>query len=59
MDPRAPKIKSERTLFENKENPSGKWHKEDKKKIGKSKTRPEDKVNIEQKIKAALKKLRK
>jgi hypothetical protein len=59
MDPRAPKKKGERIPFEKREYLPGKWRKEDKKKIGKSKNRPEDKIEIQKKLDAALKKLRK
>jgi hypothetical protein len=59
MDSRAPKKKGERIPFEKREYLPGKWRKEDKKKIGKSKTRPEDKIEIQKKLDAALKKLRK
>jgi hypothetical protein len=59
MDPRAPKKKGERIPFEKREYLPGKWRKEDKKKIGESNTRPEDKIEIQKKLDAALKKLRK
>lgn len=59
MDFKAPKKKGERIPFEKREYMPGKWRSEDKKNIGKSKVRPVDKIEIQKKLDAALKKLRK
>jgi hypothetical protein len=57
MDFYAPKKKPEVTHYENKERLPGKWHKEDKKKIGKRKGGPQDLVEIQKKLDYILKKL--
>jgi hypothetical protein len=59
MDFYAPKKKPEVTHYENKERLPGKWHKEDKKKIGKRKGEARDLVPIQKKLDAILKKLSK
>lgn len=59
MDFRAPKKKGERIPFEKREYMPGKWGKGDDKKIGKPKRSPIDKIEIQKKLDAALKKLKK
>lgn len=59
MDFKAPKKKGERIPFEKREYLPGKWRNSDDKKVGKPKELPIDKIEIQKKLDAALKKLRK